>query len=136
MGDRVPSGAHDTGGTSRKRRMPGIWKYGDVEFHLTDDRRRVRLIFCDCYQRLGLGDAAELEPWFFDGRPGCEVVERELAAAGIPYQREDMPQAPECYLLRLESGVELLFSKGMDAMVWPGSTGLFAFQHVERDAVG
>jgi hypothetical protein len=27
----------DVGGTSRKRRMPRIWKYGSVEFHFGDE---------------------------------------------------------------------------------------------------
>jgi atypical dual specificity phosphatase len=120
------------GGTSRRRRTPGVWKYGDVEFHLSDDHRHVWLIFCDSYDDLQLGSAASLEPWFFRGHPSNEVVERELSAAQISFHRQDMPHEPTGYLLRLESGVELLFSTGSDPIMTPGFAGLFGFQYAQK----
>lgn len=66
------------GGSSR--RPPGIWKYGDIEFHLSSDARRVCLIFCDTFERLQLGPAASFDRWFFEGHPPVELVERELAS--------------------------------------------------------
>ena len=125
---------HDVGGVSRRRRTPGIWKYGDIEFHLTDDRLRVCLIFCDAFDKLHLGSAASLDSWFFEGHPSCELVKRELSAAQINFNRQDMPHEPTGYLLRLESGVELLFSTGSDPMMWPGCPGLFGFQFADRNA--
>jgi hypothetical protein len=125
---------HDVGGTSSQHRAPGLWKYGDVEFHLTEDRERVWLIFCDTFDRLHLGSAASLDGWFFEGHPSCEVVERELSAAQISFHRRDMPYEPTGYLLRLDSGVELLFSTGTDKMVAPGCPGLFGFQYAQRHA--
>ncbi len=32
---------HDVGGTSRRHRTPRIWRYGDVEFHLTSDAKHI-----------------------------------------------------------------------------------------------
>jgi hypothetical protein len=78
---------HDVAGTSRRRGTPGIWKYGDIEFHLSDDRRCVWLIFCDTFDRLHLGTAASLDAWFFEGHPSCEAVERELSAEQISFRR-------------------------------------------------
>src|SRR5260370_39311944 len=46
------------GSASRRHRTPGIWKYGDIEFHLTGDRKCVCLIFCDTFEQLQLGSAA------------------------------------------------------------------------------
>ena len=122
------------GGTSRRRRTHGIWKYGDVEFHLTDDRRCLGLIFCDSFERLQLGSSASLDCWFFEGHPSYEVVERELTAAMIPFRRQDMLHEPTGYLLRLNSGVELLFGTGIDPVIWPSVPGLFGFQHAQRQA--
>jgi hypothetical protein len=120
---------HSVGSTLRRRQTPGVWKYGDIEFHLTVDRRRVCLIFCDTFDRLHLGPAAALDSWFFEGHPSREAVERELLLAQIPFNRQEMKLEPNGYLLRLESGVELLFNTGSDPMIWPGCQGLFGFQH-------
>jgi hypothetical protein len=125
---------HDVGAGTPWRRTPGFWKYGDVEFHFTDDDQRVWLIFCDTFERLHLGDAASLDRWFFQGHPSCEEVERGLTAAQIPFHRQDMPHEPTGYLLHLDSGVELLFSTGSDTNLWPGCPGLFGFQYAKRDA--
>jgi hypothetical protein len=122
------------GGTSRRRRTPGIWKYGDIEFHLSDDRRYVWLIFCDAFDRLHLGSAAILDYWFFEGHASREAVERELLAARISFRRQDMPHEPTGYLLCLDSGVELLFSSGSDPMIAPGIPGLFGFQYAQKHA--
>ena len=124
----------DTGGTSRRHRTPGIWKYGDIEFHLTSDRKRIRLIFCDTFEQLQVGSAASFDRWFFEGHPTVELVERELGSAGIGFQRHDLPHEPSAFLLRLDCGVELMFSRGSDPMMWPGVPGLFGFQYADKNA--
>ena len=122
------------GGTSRRSRTPGIWKYGDIEFHLTSDAQCVCLIFCDTFEQLQLGPVASFDRWFFEGHPSVELVERELVSAGIKFQRHDLPQEPSAYLLRLDCGVELLFSRGTDPLTWPGVPGLFGFQYADKNA--
>jgi hypothetical protein len=117
-----------------RRSPPGIWKYGDIEFHLSDDRKSVRAIFCHAFDRLGLGGAATFDRWFFEGHPSCEAVEKELKDARISLRREDAPDEPTGFLLRLDSGVELLFSTGANSMIWPGCAGLFGFQFARREA--
>lgn len=122
------------GGTSRRHRTPGIWKYGDIEFHLTSDAKRVCVIFCDTFEQLHLGPVASLDRWFFEGHPPVELVERELVSAGIGFQRQDMLHEPSGFLLRLDCGVELLFSRGSDPAMWPGVPGLFGFQYADKNA--
>ena len=123
------------GGTSRRHRPPGIWKYGDIEFHLTSDRKCVCLIFCDTFEQLQLGSAAAFDRWFFEGRPSVELVERELVAADIGFQRHDWrPPDPSLFLLHLDCGVELLFSTGSEPEIWPGVPGLFGFQYADKNA--
>jgi hypothetical protein len=125
----------DLGGTSRRHHTPGIWKYGDIEFHLTTDRRCVCLIFCDTFERLQLDSAAAFDRWFFEGHPSVEFVERELMAVGIGFQRHAwQPPDPSLFLLRLNCGVELMFSKGSDSQTWPGVPGLFGFQYADKNA--
>lgn len=126
----------DTGGTSRRQKTPVIWKYGDVEFHLTADASRVGLIFCDRFERLHLGAAASFDPWFFAGHPSVETVERELATAGIPCHRQDAPYEPTARLLRLDSGIELLFSRQSDPAIGLPAPGLIGFQYARRNARG
>lgn len=123
------------GGTSRRHRTPGIWLYGDIEFHLTSDRKCVRLIFCDTFEQLQLGSTASLDRWFFEGHPPLELVEYELSSHGIGFQRHDMLHEPSAFLLRLDCGVELLFSRGSDPVMWPGVPGLFGFQYADRNAI-
>jgi hypothetical protein len=122
------------GRTSRRHRTPGIFKYGDIEFHLTSDSKRICLIFCDAFEQLQLGSAAEFDRWFFEGHPPVELVERELVSAGIGFQRQDMPHEPSALLLRLDCGVELMFSRGSDPVMWPGIPGLFGFQYADKNA--
>jgi len=121
------------GGTSRRNPTPGIWKYGDIEFHLTSDRKRVCLIFCDTFKQLQLGPVASFDRWFFEGHPSVELVEGELVSAGIRFQRHDIPHEPSAFLLRLDCGVELLFSRGSDPMMSPGVPGLFGFQYADKN---
>ena len=63
-----------------------------------------------------------------------ELVERELRAAGIGFQRHDMPYEPSAFLLRVDCGVELLLSRGSDLVMWPGVPGLFGFQYADKNA--
>lgn len=118
--------------TSRRHRTPGIWKYGDIEFHLTSDQKSLRLIFCDTFAQLRLVSAVVFDRWFFEGHPPLELVERELGAADIKYERHDMPHESSVFVLRLNSGIELLFSDGSDPMMWPGVPGLFGFQYAGK----
>ncbi len=62
-----------------------------------------------------------------------ELVERELASAGIRFQRHDMTHEPSAFLLRLDCGVELMFSSGNDPVMWPGVPGLFGFQYADKN---
>jgi hypothetical protein len=117
---------------SGRRRIPRIWRYGDVEFHLSDDAKRVWLIFCDTFDRLRIGTAASFDRWFFEGHPSIEAVERELSTAGLTFSRHDAPHAPTTILLRLDSCVELLFGRGDDPVSWPGVPGLFGFQYADH----
>jgi len=120
---------HAVGGTSRRHRTPRIWKYGDIEFHLTSDTKHVWLIYCETFERLELGLEALFDHWFFEGHPSVESVEQELERASLTFCREDMPYEPTGFLLHLASGVELMFSYGTDPYVWPGVPGLFGFSH-------
>lgn len=122
------------GGTSRRYRTPGIWKYGDIEFHLTTDRKYVCLIFCDTFEQLQLGPVAEFDHWFFSGHPPVELVEQELVSTSIGFHRHDMPYEPSAFLLRLDCGIELLFSRGNDPIMWPGVPGLFGFSYADKKA--
>lgn len=117
------------GGASRSQTAPVIWKYGDVEFHLSAGQ--LRLIFCDSFNRLHLGEAAPIEWWFFEGFPSCETVKRELAKAQLSFVRLETPHEPTVDRLRLESGVELLFSTGADATVAAGVPRMFGFSYSE-----
>lgn len=118
----------DKGGFTGKRRIPRIWKYGDVEFHSAEDGRTISLIFCDNFEQLSLGSAGSLDPWIFKGQRALSEVEAELEAAGIPFER-GTTEGP-MQLLRLESGVELLVAMAPDEFGWPGFTGLYGFQQV------
>ncbi|QIF02485.1 hypothetical protein [Roseimicrobium sp. ORNL1] len=120
--------------TSRRHRTPGIWEYGDIEFHLTSDHKSLSLIFCDTFAQLELVPAVVFDRWFFEGHPPLEQVERELGTADIKYERHDMPHEPSAFVLRLDSGIELLFSDGSDPMMWPGVPGLFGFQYSGKAA--
>ena len=122
------------GGISRHHPTPGIWKYGDVEFHLTSDRKRVWLIFCDAFEQLQLGPDTSFDRWFFEGHPSAEQVERELVSAGIGFQRQAMPYEPTAFLLRLDCGVELLISSGKDELMTSSVPGLFGFQYSDKNA--
>jgi hypothetical protein len=122
------------GGYSRKRRRPGIWKYGDVEFHLTSDGEHIALIFCDTFEQLQFVPGVVFDRWLFEGHPAVELVERELASAGLRYEKRDLTHEPSVFLLRLDSGVELLFSRGYDPGMWPGVPGLFGFQFADKAA--
>lgn len=119
--------------SSRSNPKPGIWKYGDIEFHLTHDRARVWMIYCDSFDDLKIGNSASIDNWFFRGHAACEVVERELSAAQISFNRLDMPHEPTGYLLRLGSGVELMFSTGTNPVTWPGCPGLFGFKFCSKE---
>src|SRR5688572_14877290 len=83
----------DQGGRKKGGRY-GIWKYGDVEFHLDDDFRTIRLIFCDTYGSLSLGETVALDPWFFTAHPSLEEVKEELVAAEFAI-RQERPVMPE-----------------------------------------
>ena len=119
---------------SRRNSTPGIWKYGDIEFHLSDDRMRIWLIFCDSFDKLEIGPAVSIDRWFFDGHTACEIVEQELASAQISFHRQNMQHEPTGYLLHLNSGIELLFSTGADPLAGPGRPGLFGFQYAKKEA--
>jgi hypothetical protein len=103
-----------------------------VEFHLSEDASQLCLIFCDSYQRLHLGPTAACDHWFFEGHPPVEAVERELAAAGLGFRRQEAPHEPTIFMLRLDSGVELLLSRSTDPVMEPGVAGLFGFQYAHR----
>jgi len=122
------------GGSTRRYPNSSVWKYGDVEFHFAQAPQRVWLIFCDSFDELEIGASALIDRWFFHGHVACELVERELSAAEIPFHRLNMPHEPTGYLLRLGSGVELLFSTGIDPLTWPGCPGLFGFKLVDKEA--
>lgn len=122
------------GGFSRKRKRPGIWKYGDIEFHLTTDGKHIALIFCDTFDQLQFLPDTGFDRWFFAGHPSVELVERELTSAGIRFERRDVAHDPSVFLLRLESGVELMFCRAIEEFMWPGVLGLFGFQFVDKTA--
>lgn len=64
-----------------------------------------------------------------------ELVERELESAGIRFQSHDWrPPDPSLFLLRLDCGVELMFSRGTGSEMWPGVPGLFGFQYADKNA--
>jgi len=92
----------------------------------------VWMIFCDSFKELQMGNTAALDRWFFHGHPACELVERELSGAEMAFHRMDIAHGPTAYMLRLDSGVELMFSTGTDPAMWPGCPGLFGFQLVDK----
>lgn len=125
---------HDTGGMNDPDRTPSILKYGDIEFHVNADAKHIWLIFCDTFERLSLGPEASFDHWFFEGHPSVESVEQELRKAGLAFHREELPYEPAGFLLRLDSGVELIFSKGSGRHQVPRTPILFGFQYANKNA--
>ena len=55
-------------------------------------------------------------------------------ASDFTFCRQDMPHEPAAFFLRLDSDVELLFSRGGDPVMWPGVPRLFGFQYGDKNA--
>jgi hypothetical protein len=106
----------NTGGTSRKRRVPPIWKYGDIELHF-DDSGVLVLIHLDHFTVPAGGNALELEPWSICGGMEQAELERAFAAEGIGYTRQSVPGS-EAPCLVTDSGVSLIFNED-EASGWP-----------------
>ena len=117
----------DKGGRNKRGRYR-IWKYGDVEFHLTEDFQKIWLIYCDTYQSLSLGGTVAFDPWFFTGHPSMEEVKEELTKAGLGFE-EKVPALPDTNTieLHLDSGVKLQVAIRVDEFTWPPFTGLYGF---------
>lgn len=96
-----------------------IWLYGDIELHFLDNR--LIQIRADCQPGLPLrgGRWLSLSPWFFNQ---SERQDLYSAIAKLVPQRIDFIKidTPTALILRLQSGVELLFEKS-------GKQHLFAF---------
>jgi len=75
----------DSGGTSRRRRTPSIWKYGDIELHFGVDGR-VCLVYLDHFQVPTGGAAIDLDPWVLRGGLPREDVARHLTAEHIAFR--------------------------------------------------
>ena len=122
-----------TGGRSLKYPVPRIWLYGDIEFHLSSNNKSISLIFCDTYSdRLRFTPEIPFDCWFFKGNPLVETVEEELREASIGFHRGETPHEPTTFVLRLDSGIALLFSDGTPGK-WPGFPGLFGFSYSIKD---
>jgi hypothetical protein len=126
-----------TGGTGRRKRVPPIWKYGDVGFFFDPASGRLHLIRIDTFsgangepQGWGL---VELDPWIVRQALPRDVLERELSAAGIAFSVVARPGMNQ-HVIDLRSGVEIGFVSALDAS--SPQIGLAFLSRSERDAVG
>ena len=116
-----------TGGTSRRRRQPTIWKYGDIEFHFLWPDGTLCLIHLDRFSGeagcpVGWG-GLEIDPWIIrEGLPrDCFIA--ALEAEGIQYIIRHEPQFNHDVLL-LPSGVHGSFV--LEAQEYSPPVGLAA----------
>jgi len=98
-----------TGGTSRKHRIPAIWKYGSFEFHFGDAGQPLTLIHADDFEGLTGGARVALEPWCLSGRLARDAAERAFQAARLTYFLRPDPSGDAGDQLLTEGGVALLF---------------------------
>lgn len=87
-----------------------ILKYGDIEFHFSDDE--LVMIFCDSlkflYEDLNVGTAIDFDAWIFKKQRvySFQEVVQELKKENINYSVQKSNDSVE---MLLESGVRLIY---------------------------
>jgi hypothetical protein len=126
-----------TGGTGRRKRVPPIWKYGDVRFFFDPASGRLNRIHIDTFsgaegepQGWGL---VELDPWIVRQALPRDVFERELGAAGIAFNVVARPRVNQ-HVIELRSGVEVGFFSAPDDS--SNLVGLTSLSRSERSDAG
>jgi hypothetical protein len=98
------------GGTSSRRRIPTLWKYGDVEMYFGEKRQDgLYMLFLEGLSVPSRGQTLELDPWLLRSGMGVEVALRQLEAEGLRVEQSINPADPDYVELRLASGVKLSF---------------------------
>ncbi len=100
----------DTGGNSRRHRVPTIWKYGDLELHFEQGGNRLTLIHADDFDVLSGGEVLEIDAWIAHKGISLDQVEKELELAHIPYCRKDSLYGPDTIVLSIGANVQMTFT--------------------------
>ncbi len=95
-----------------KSRTPGIWKYGDVEFHFASGRARegIALIHLDHFKTPAAGKRIHLDPWVLRGALSQAKVIKALDDEEIPHDAPSRMPRLGTTLVKMTSGVELIFN--------------------------
>jgi hypothetical protein len=111
------------GGTSRRHRLPAIWKYGDVELHFARTGGRLALIHLEPPDAPSGGRGIALAAGPLRGGRARDAVERWLDSEGIAHRLE-APGDTDTARLVTPSGVVLTFVER--AAPYSSPPGLFA----------
>ena len=105
-----------TGGTSRRRRTPTLWKYGDVELHFGQTREDpLDMLFLEGFSVPSGGQTLTLDPWTLRGGMGLEEAIRQLQATALSFEQRTNPADRDYLEVCLASGVKLGFGVGGEA---------------------
>jgi hypothetical protein len=98
------------GGTSRRRRTPTIWKYGDVEMYFGQKREEpLYMLFLESFSARSGGQTFAIDPWSLRGGMGLEEAIQQLEAAVLPFEQRHNPADMDYVEVLLASGVKLSF---------------------------
>jgi len=116
-----------------KSRTPGIWKYGDVEFHFTSGRAHegtIALIYLEHFKTPTGGKRLRLDPWVLRGAMSqakvIKALDDEEIAHNAPLQVRKLGNTQ----IKLKSGVELIFNDDGGKFMPP--VGLYAISYSGR----
>ena len=109
------------GGTSRRQRVPTIWKYGDVEFHFGREADRLWMIFMDDFQVPSGGSRFGVDPWIIDRGLPLGELKRQLRALDVTYE-VNQDEAAGARELVTPGGVHLAYHRPDGASNDPGNT--------------
>lgn len=98
-----------TGGTSRKYRIPAVWKYGDIELYYERGADRLIGIYMDDFETLSGGTSIDLDAWLVQGGWPLEEARQALVEAELGFSEQPWNGEPEGTLLVTVAGVHLGF---------------------------
>jgi hypothetical protein len=101
----------DSSVSSRRERLPAIWKYGVIEFHFDLSTDRVWLIHADGFNRLQAGEAVDFDPWWMSSDTTLEQALEALSVDGMPIEPMDWPWDDSMICFRAGVGVKLYFER-------------------------
>lgn len=111
------------GRTSRRKRRPTIWKYGDVEMYFGGELEDpLHTVFLEGLSVPSEGQRLVIDPWRLRGGMGLEEAIQQLEAEGLRFEQRVNPVDKDYVELSLESGVKLSFGvvgqtpRGLTAM--------------------